>query len=979
MAIFQAAYALYFVCMPFVLSIFGITTGIATSFHVIPMWNESMITSKTDCALTNSDNGYDDAVIFHGSPFETCTVMVEVTNPESALMISRVSDDVTLDFIHIYAEDPGEENTELNCHNRFITITRDKVLCPTVIRPTQSNLMLHLQGNTSVLLSHVFLNETSTVGLLIPEDQLSPSMPNVTTDCMVGEYNRSIQCESVSNPYNVHGAPPDSHTSGRCSLTFPADCTASLGNREVTLGCHTRSGEYYKTSAMLMYPQIFSSLDLVGKNITDITIGAFYGMISLTTLELVFNQLETLVSRVFEGLGNLKILNMRDNRLATIGSHVFDDTPKLQVLSLSLNRLTSIPARLFRKLEHLAEIYLYGNRLALLRSDYLYGLHNLRAMYYHNNGLLSLDVGTFLFIPNLTSLDMAYNKLTMIDSDVFADLINLKYLRLKGNRITEFDSSSFTHFENIFFLSLSTNNLTLLPEGVFHPIPTLIEIYLQENQLITIEPYTFSGLVHLTTLTLARNQLTIIDERMFTDLIKLAFLDLSENELKNIPNIKHISTIQFLNLISNRLTWVTEDTFVNLSHSAELLVSQHEVCNCYFANGVKCSAANARSPYLTCDRLLTNRNFLAMTWIIGLNALLGNLFVLAWRQIHQQKNKVQSLLLGNLAVSDLLMGLYMIIIACADIRFGTHFPMQAERWRSGITCRIAGALSILSSEASVFFITLISIDRLISIKYPHSSKRFGRRSKIVTVIVTWVISLAVSVIPSVLAGNNYKFYDNSHVCIGLPLAQIGLYTTESVDERICKATGYCYYYTTYKSQYAGSVSGMYFSTAVFLGLNCMSYIIILGCYIEIIRVVYLSSKRAGLNKEMKEQIRLTAKVAAIVLTDFICWFPVILLGILVQSGLLKLPPSVYAWFVTFILPVNSAINPYLYTIAAIVSSNRKKKEMQGTSTEGTRSTHLPRMPNEQPHDIELQTQTVPNDCQGVLEILPNVPMAESNV
>ncbi len=46
------------------------------------------------------------------------------------------------------------------------------------------------------------------------------------------------------------------------------------------------------------------------------------------------------------------------------------------------------------------------------------------------------------------------------------------------------------------------------------------------------------------------------------------------------------------------------------------------------------------------------------------------------------------------------MGIYLLIIASADIFFGDSFPMNAERWRSGITCRITGAISMLSSEAS---------------------------------------------------------------------------------------------------------------------------------------------------------------------------------------------------------------------------------------------------------------------------------------
>ena len=116
---------------------------------------------------------------------------------------------------------------------------------------------------------------------------------------------------------------------------------------------------------------------------------------------------------------------------------------------------------------------------------------------------------------------------------------------------------------------------------------------------------------------------------------------------------------------------------------------------------------------------------------------------------------------------------------------------------------------------------------------------------------------------------------------------------------------------------------MIFASVMFLGLNLLCYLVILVCYIEIVRSFLKTSKRTGRNPDEKEQIRLTLKVAAIILTDFVCWFPIILLGTLVQAGVLTLPASVFAWCVTFILPINSAINQYLYTIGGVVSNRLK--------------------------------------------------------
>ncbi len=69
---------------------------------------------------------------------------------------------------------------------------------------------------------------------------------------------------------------------------------------------------------------------------------------------------------------------------------------------------------------------------------------------------------------------------------------------------------------------------------------------------------------------------------------------------------------------------------------------------------------------------------------------------------------------------------------------------------------------------------------------------------------------------------------------------------------------------------------------------------------------------------------MTFKVAAIVLTDFLCWSPPIILGILVQCQLIVLPA--FAWCVFFVLPINSAIKPYLYTIVDVISYRQRRHQ-----------------------------------------------------
>ena len=67
---------------------------------------------------------------------------------------------------------------------------------------------------------------------------------------------------------------------------------------------------------------------------------------------------------------------------------------------------------------------------------------------------------------------------------------------------------------------------------------------------------------------------------------------------------------------------------------------------------------------------------------------------------------------------------------------------------------------------------------------------------------------------------------------------------------------------------------------------------------------------------MNQDSTLAKRMMFIILTDFACWFPVIVISILALTGNLYDPSKqVYAWIAVFVLPINSSINPLLYTFS----------------------------------------------------------------
>ena len=82
------------------------------------------------------------------------------------------------------------------------------------------------------------------------------------------------------------------------------------------------------------------------------------------------------------------------------------------------------------------------------------------------------------------------------------------------------------------------------------------------------------------------------------------------------------------------------------------------------AGEVKCHSP--KDEFSSCFDLMKNKGVQVCVWILGLTSLLGNLFVIIMRVVVKEDNKVHSFLLTNLAMSDLLMGIYLLIIAIKD-------------------------------------------------------------------------------------------------------------------------------------------------------------------------------------------------------------------------------------------------------------------------------------------------------------------------
>ena len=734
--------------------------------------------------------------------------------------------------------------------------------------------------------------------------------------------------------------------------TCPDNCQCHLLFHQFYIQCSNDT-----SNLLITHEDVFDnlqqiSLDASDSRLVSVAAMALKGLSQVNRLCLNGNELSQIDAATFEGT-NLFVLELAKNSISWMSPNSLHSMPFLRYLDLSFNKLRELPRNLFQN------------------------QHTLRVIDFSNNQLVSFSSEVICHPEALFYLFLSGNNLTTLQGNIFTKTTYLQWLYLDNNQIKSATSMFLnqTSLRKLTRLHLSGNMISSLETGIFSSLEELTELTLTKNKLNNIKPYLFQDLTRLLLLKLEENVINDVYLDTFGGLDKLLVLKLSGNSIKHVqilysrsknnfdesvpvdpvekidpflPNLRlldmrnndiefiefgvfeHLPSLELVELHNNPLTQIVTQSFVGMNIKSMVFVDKPATC-CFLDNVQNCKPLNTKAPYLTCARLLPHITIRTFMWIFGVLALTGNLTVLMWRCVnHNRENIVQVILIQNLALSDFLMGIYMIIIAAADVYYQEYFPTEAENWRTGAVCKLAGIISILSSEASVFFIMLISIDRFFAIRH-HGGKRHLTQ-KLITIItlLCWSLALLLSIIPPTAWNNKLEFYDESEVCIGLPFVRSVVYYNQTAmvdfsDFPQITSDRIGMYGGEYLVSKSGSAPGMLFSIVIFLVINLICFLIVAASYIYIFIIYKKSVSRFTMLHKNNREMTLALRMALLVITDFLCWMPIIVIGILVQAAVIDISPIVYVYIVVFVLPINSAVNPFLYTVG-IVLSNRRRTE-----------------------------------------------------
>ncbi|XP_077541447.1 uncharacterized protein LOC144153658 isoform X2 [Haemaphysalis longicornis] len=549
-------------------------------------------------------------------------------------------------------------------------------------------------------------------------------------------------------------------------------------------------------------------------------------------------------------------LDLSGNTFTTLRTSDFPFMPYLETLSLSSSKVKELTRNVFGNLPRLKDAYLLDNNISCLQ-DY-----------------------TFEGSTELENLVLSHNAIRDISLEAFSGLENLMILDLRKCALQRLHPKLFRHLDALTSLWLDENSIESLHPETFAPLKNLEILSITRNHLSRLSSPCFSGLGMLITLNLAYNKIRNLDEP-FIGLDELLNLDLEGNLIDDIPldTFWPLKRLQSLNMKKNPFRTSSPQVFAPLQNLTHIYLSDFSMCSLVLHVRV-CEPRGDGISSLA--HLLDNVVLRVSVWVVAIVACAGNLLVLVGRVMFREHNEVHSFYIKNLALADLLMGVYLLIIAAHDVRFRGEYIRHDFRWRRSWSCNACGLLSTVSSEASVFTLTVITVDRFVSILYPLSIKKRTRRSAFCCMLCVWLTTTLMAAVP-MLRPDYYgeDFYGSNGVCLPLHIHDPG-------------------------------TKGWEYSAFVFCTVNSIAFSFIAYAYLSMF--VTITRSNVGLRSTQQLHDRAIAKrFAFIVGTDVLCWMPIVIIKIIAIAGI-HIDETLYAWVAVFLLPVNSALNPVLYTL-----------------------------------------------------------------
>ena len=458
-------------------------------------------------------------------------------------------------------------------------------------------------------------------------------------------------------------------------------------------------------------------------------------------------------------------------------------------------------------------------------------------------------------------------------------LPNLRKLYLSYNLLTQLSVDTFSKALNLHTLVLKGNPL----EAIHSPSSPFVGDHLRvldlsSTALNAFDSVLLSSFKMLSKLNLSNTPINTIGRSGFTAFPNLRELNLHGCPTKDIPRDPFRGIIQLQRVDAENFRFCCSLNLPSYFEPTDCLAPEDDESSC-------------------ADLLHSNvsRTFL---WLFCCLAVVGNAGCFLFRVIWKLKESQAAfhVFVANLSVSDFCMGIYLAMVGVADGIYSEEYVWFEHSWKASVACKVAGFLALVSSEVSALMICLITLDRFMVLTFPFSRLHFSPRSSALTCAGIWLLGIVLGTVPlwpSFIY--RWRLYEQSGLCIPLP-------------------------FTTKQSR------GQYYSFSVMIVLNFVLFLLVALGQAAIYRSVHASLLIVNSTTKSRD-MTIARRLLSVAVTDFLCWFPIGLLGLLAARGV-SIPGVVNVNMAILVLPLNSALNPFLYTYNTLVERRRRVEEQQ---------------------------------------------------
>ena len=459
-------------------------------------------------------------------------------------------------------------------------------------------------------------------------------------------------------------------------------------------------------------------------------------------------------------------------------------------------------------------------------------------------------------------------------------LPNLKTLDLRDNKLSVIPYTFLYASPNLRYLSISNNQLSVgmsyssIPHRIYGTIQSLD---FSQNPLRQLNIRFVKLFPDVRVLNFSGCGIASVSGEGFRSLRKLRTLDMKGCPLSTID--KHI--LQGL----HQLQTVYADNF-RLCCTAELIDNFHMK---------KCHAP--KDEVSSCANLLHSDLYRVTLATFCILNIFGNSLCFLFRVLSFKRSfQAFSVFVLHLCMSDFLMGVYLAMIGITDWRHRDRYVWEDKAWTNSAGCRLAGFFALLSCEVSAFLICLITIDRFLAVRFPLSFVHFSGFHAQLASCVSWTIGLVLAMVPLLPSVAHWRFYSQTGICVPLPIT------------------------TTH-------FSGHKYSFAVIIILNFALFLVVVGGQAAIYMSIRANTLTGPRSCQISQGMDIARRLFTVAVTDFLCWFPIGCLGLLASQGI-AISGELNVAMAILVMPLNSAINPFLYTLNVILEKRQRRKEEQ---------------------------------------------------